>query len=115
MLILFPGTTGAGIAARAGYPSIIVPAGYLSNPSAPPSSTNPSPYGIMFTGRAYSEASLIGYAYAYEQASRIRVGPASTPALPGEEIAIPEPSMVPALGALFLGGTILKFAQKARR
>lgn len=113
--ILFPGTTGAGIAARAGYPSIIVPAGYLSNPSAPPSSTNPSPYGIMFTGRAYSEASLIGYAYAYEQASRIRVGPASTPALPGEEIAIPEPSMVPALGALFLGGTILKFAQKARR
>src|SRR5438094_3913195 len=41
--LVFPGSSEAGIAAKAGYPSVIVPAGYLSTSM---------PYGIMFTGKA---------------------------------------------------------------
>lgn len=52
-------TTGVG--ARAGYPSVIVPAGYT-----PDSRT---PVGIVFLGTAFSEATLLGLAYDYEQAS----------------------------------------------
>ncbi|MBY0504797.1 MAG: IPT/TIG domain-containing protein [Bryobacteraceae bacterium] len=66
--ILFPGTGGANIAARAGHPSIIVPAGYLSSGA---------PYGVMLTGPAYSEGTLISLGYAYEQASKIRRIPGS--------------------------------------
>lgn len=101
--VLFPGTTGAGIGARAGYPSIIVPAGYQ---------TNLAPYGITFLGKAYSEPSLLGFAYSYEQASKIRRVPTSTPALAGESIAVPEPSVVGALGIF----AILLFThQKSRQ
>lgn len=64
--LVFPGSGGAGIAAKAGYPSVIVPAGYLSTAS---------PYGIMFTGGAYSEATLISLAYSFEQATRVRITP----------------------------------------
>jgi amidase len=39
------------------------------------------PAGITFYGRAWSEAALIKYAYAYEQATRHRHPPASTPPL----------------------------------
>lgn len=66
--LVFPGSSGAGIAAKAGYPSVIVPAGYLSTSS---------PYGVMFTGKAYSEATLISLAYAFEQAAKIRQPPGS--------------------------------------
>lgn len=65
---VYPANFGAGIAAKAGYPSITVPGGYLS------SST---PFGITFSGRAYSEATLIGLAYAFEQATRYRQAPGS--------------------------------------
>jgi amidase len=73
--LVFPSNGGAGIAARAGYPSVIVPAGYLDNGA---------PYGITFTGRAYSEPILIALAYSFEQATKHRRPPASTPPLPGE-------------------------------
>jgi amidase len=52
-------------AAVAGYPHITVPAGY----------THGLPFGISFVGTAWSEASLIGMAYAYEQASQRRKAP----------------------------------------
>jgi amidase len=52
-------------AAVAGYPSITVPAGFVFG----------MPVGISFFGRAWSEASLIRIAYAYEQASRVRRQP----------------------------------------
>jgi amidase len=84
--VFFPGTTGASIGAKAGYPSIIVPAGYQSNLA---------PYGITFLGKAYTEADLIGFAYAFEQATLVRRPPSSTPPLPGE--TIPEPGTVVAL------------------
>jgi uncharacterized protein (TIGR03437 family) len=66
--LLFPANNGAGIAAKAGYPSVIVPAGYLS--------TN-APFGITFTGKAYSEPTLISLAYAFEQATKVRQPPGS--------------------------------------
>ncbi|MEX5746995.1 amidase [Massilia sp. X63] len=52
-------------AAVAGYPHITVPAGF----------TRGLPVGISFVGGAWSEASLIGMAYAYEQASKRRRAP----------------------------------------
>jgi amidase len=66
--LLFPANNGAGIAAKSGYPSVIVPAGYLS--------TN-APFGITFTGKAYSEPTLISLAYAFEQATKVRQPPGS--------------------------------------
>ncbi|MBD8530461.1 MULTISPECIES: amidase [unclassified Massilia] len=53
-------------AAVAGYPHITVPAGFAHG----------LPVGISFVGGAYSEATLIGMAYAYEQASKRRRAPA---------------------------------------
>jgi amidase len=79
--ILFSENFGAGIAAKAGYPSITVPGGYLP-PNAPV--TGPVPSGVTFSGPAWSEPRLIALAYAFEQASQNRRAPASTPALPGD-------------------------------
>jgi len=94
--VLFPANRGANIAARAGYPSIVVPAGFVPNPAVPPPPLSPpapfpdgfdpkdAPYGVTFSGPAFSEPKLIGFAYAYEQATHHRQPPASTPALPAE-------------------------------
>jgi len=94
--ILFPANRGANIAARAGYPSIVVPGGFVTNdPSltVPPGPAYPAgfvpqlqPYGVTFSGPAFSEPRLIGYAYAFEQATHHRVPPASTPPLPTDSI-----------------------------
>ena len=56
-------------AAVAGYPSITVPAGFAFG----------QPIGLSFIGRAWSEAQLIKYAYAFEQATRHRRPPAFPP------------------------------------
>jgi amidase len=77
--ILFPQNRGAGAPAKAGYPSIVVPGGYI--PPTPPVA-NPAPFGVTFSGRAFSEPTLIGLAYAFEQATRHRVPPDSAPPLP---------------------------------
>jgi amidase len=77
--LVFPGGSGAGIAARPGYPTVIVPFGFVPNePKQPfPDGFNakPSPYGVSFTGRACSEPKLISLAYAFEQATQKRVPP----------------------------------------
>ncbi len=77
--ILTPGGSGAGLAARAGYPIIVVPFGFVpgsSNPALPPGFTpKPAPYGVGFTGTACSEPRLISLAYAFEQATKRRVPP----------------------------------------
>jgi amidase len=74
--LLFPAQNGNGIAARAGYPSVIVPYAVVPNnaPPAFPSDFNPkpAPFGVTFTGMACSEPRLIAVAYAFEQATRLR-------------------------------------------
>jgi amidase len=49
------------VGARAGYPSVIVPAGYLR--------AGRKPAGLQFLGTAWSEATLLALAYDFEQAS----------------------------------------------
>src|SRR5215471_1472065 len=39
----------------------------------------PAPYGVTFSGRAFSEPRLIGLAYAFEQATKHRRPPFSVP------------------------------------
>src|SRR2546430_14840349 len=81
--ILFPGPSGASIAARPGYPTVIVP--WAMVPNAPTTAfpetfkALPQPYGVSFTGMACSEPTLLKLAYAFEQATKKRVPPASTP------------------------------------
>jgi amidase len=60
-------------AAVAGYPNITVPSGHVAG----------LPVGISFFGRAWSEAKLIAYAYAYEQATKHRRPPTFLPTVPG--------------------------------
>jgi amidase len=64
--ILFPSYVGADICARAGYPSIAVPAGFQENGRA---------FGITFAGRAFSEPTLIRIAFAFEQKTKHRKMP----------------------------------------
>jgi amidase len=77
--IFTPGGSGAGLAARAGYPIIVVPFGTVPNTATPPYpagfAAKSAPYGVGFTGTACSEPRLIALAYAFEQATRRRVAP----------------------------------------
>lgn len=65
--VLFAGSGGAAIGAKAGFPSIAVPAGYLAG--------DRRPFGIAFLGRAWSEPALIGYAHDFERAIAARRPP----------------------------------------
>ncbi|MGV3466157.1 MAG: amidase family protein [Heyndrickxia sp.] len=64
--IIFPQDFSSSIGAKAGYPSITVPAGYTKDGE---------PVSITFTGTAYSEPTLIKLAYAFEQATKVRKAP----------------------------------------
>ena len=77
--VLFPDSAGASIAARAGYPSVQVPAGFVSGAGGRP--TPPYPIGATFAGRAWSESLLLRLAYAFEQAMSARRPPPGLPAL----------------------------------
>jgi amidase len=84
--ILASANSFAGTPAKAGYPSITVPGGFL--PPADPI-VNPFPSGVTFSGPAFSEPRLIGLAYAFEQATHYRVPPASTPPLDSDILRRP--------------------------
>jgi amidase len=71
--VLFPGSAGAAIAAKAGYPSVMVPGGFISGFDG--KDTPDYPLGITFASRAWSEHKLLRLAYAYEQASNMRKPP----------------------------------------
>jgi amidase len=92
--LLFPGSSGAALAAKPGYPTVIVPFAFVQNvpgtggPGASGTSStpfpagfepNPSPFGVSFTGTSCQEPRLIELAYAFEQATKRRVPPASAP------------------------------------
>ena len=64
--LLFENNRGAALPAKAGYPSITVPAGFTGSGL---------PIGVTFSAKAYSEPRLIELAYAYEQATKKRKAP----------------------------------------
>ena len=81
--LLFPGATGASIAAKPGYPTVIVPFAMVANAPKPPFPdgfhARPAPFGVSFTGTACSEPRLLELAFSFEQATKRRVPPASAP------------------------------------
>jgi hypothetical protein len=88
--LLFAANFGADAPARAGYPSVCVPAGFQARTGLPS-----LPFGITFTGRAFDEKKLIALAFAFEQATSHRVAPASAPALPTDRIPLALSGVVP--------------------
>ncbi|WP_270182578.1 amidase family protein [Alkalihalobacillus sp. CinArs1] len=64
--IVFGGSYGSTLPAKAGYPSITVPGGFTSNGK---------PFGITFTGPSFSEPQLIKLAYTFEQLTKHREAP----------------------------------------
>jgi len=65
--------SNCALASIAGLPAISVPAGFTPDGM---------PVGLEILGRAWSEPQLIKFAYAYEQRTRHRHPPPTTPALP---------------------------------
>jgi amidase len=65
--LVFPGASGCSWAARAGWPSIVVPAGYTAR--------GRRPVGVMFVGRPWHDAQLLAVAHAFEQAHPVRRPP----------------------------------------
>jgi amidase len=81
--LVFPGSSEAAVAAKAGYPTVLVPFGTFPNapavPFPPGFAAKPAPLGVAFTGTACSEPRLIELAYSFERATKRRVPPPSFP------------------------------------
>jgi amidase len=81
--LVFPGSSVAALAAKAGYPTVIVPYGMVPNaptvPFPPGFVAKPAPFGVSFTGTACSEPKLIELAYSFEHATKRRAPPPSFP------------------------------------
>ena len=81
--IVFPGSSGASIAAKPGYPTVIVPFGMIPNAPTPtfPDGFNAklAPYGVSFTGMACGEPKLLEIAFSFEQATKRRIAPPGAP------------------------------------
>jgi amidase len=65
--LVFPRASGCSWAARAGWPSIVVPAGYTAD--------NRRPVGLMLVSRPWTDARLLNLAYAYERSHPVRKTP----------------------------------------
>lgn len=63
--LIFTGYYGTWLPAKGGFPSVIIPAGYVDN----------SPFGITFTSYKYQEEKLLQIAYNLEQATKVRKEP----------------------------------------
>jgi amidase len=62
-----------GLSPTLAWPALTVPAGF---------STDSLPVGLEFLGRPFTDAQLLAYGFAYEQATKHRRPPRTTPALP---------------------------------
>jgi amidase len=67
------GGGAGGLAAVAGYPHLTVPMGAVMG----------LPVGLSIIGPAWSEARLLGYGYAYEQAAKVKVMPSFLESIEG--------------------------------
>jgi amidase len=67
---------GGGIVSSTGLPGIVMPAGYTKDNL---------PVGIEFIGKSFDDLRLLQVAYGYEQATKKRKSPQTTPPLPGEK------------------------------
>lgn len=65
--LIFPRAEGATWAARAGWPSVVIPAGYTAN--------NRRPVGIMLVSRPWTDDRLLALASAFEQRHPVRRPP----------------------------------------
>jgi amidase len=77
------GAGAGGLAAVAGYPHLTVPMGTVMG----------LPVGLSIIGPAWSEARLLGYGYAYEQAAGAKVLPRFLPSI--EAVAPVAPLLAP--------------------
>ena len=66
------GNSLVGIADRAGYPVLTVPAGYGTG------SAGRNPIGVTFVAGPFAEAKLLAAGYAFEQATNVRMAPSYT-------------------------------------
>jgi amidase len=108
--------SNAALSAQTGFPAITVPAGFT---------TTGFPVGIEMLGRPFAEATLIGLAYSYEQATHHRRPPSTTPRLrrpstapiavgSSDTSAESQSIEVAATGAQAVPPTSVPFAVKAR-
>ena len=72
----------SGPPAVAGYANVTVPAGFVG----------PLPVGVSFIGGRWDEPTLIGLAYAFEQATQVRVPPEFIPSIGDGPSAVRQPS-----------------------
>src|SRR5437773_4260271 len=83
--LMFPGWNVSNLAARPGFPEIVVPLGLVpataaaANPFPAGFDPKPAPYSAAFVGLPCSEPRLIEIAYAFEQATKRRVPPSLMP------------------------------------
>jgi amidase len=78
--VVLPASFASGISAIIGAPVVTVPLGSKpANTTVVPNSRNDlnatgpnAPFGLAFAGKLWSEESLIGFAYAFEQRTRVR-------------------------------------------
>jgi Asp-tRNA(Asn)/Glu-tRNA(Gln) amidotransferase A subunit family amidase len=75
------------LSAQSGLPAISVPAGFTPDGL---------PVGIELLGEPWSDARLVGLAYAFEQAAPQRRAPLATPSLTGDGSRLPSPVTVAA-------------------